>query len=450
MKDTVKNVLLTMGVVLSLSSVNVFAQDVTVYLDGAPIEFCDDLNKDGVTLFPLRDICETSGCDILWDEYGTQVKIRNGSGKSLFTIGTNEIVTNGEKSNLDVAPEIINGRTYVSEEALKKCFDFDTLWDEEKKILYMERDNENDTGHQLEHLHYTFEKRDYGDALFTVDVMQILNGDNDEAIEKINKHCWDMKQNKGYLDLQSDYENFTKNTHTSKELLDEGSLVQKTTLKDYDEYELSYEVGYNANNILSLISYKFTPETADIKGDVYNTRTGERLKIEDILKDGSVDGIEKALLIGYQEKIKQMPELYNESYEQGLAEKARNIKEEDELAEAGFYIEGKDLVFTFYSSWLHNIRINIDEHKDLFEAGFLDDFYGLVKSLERTSKNGEVYYMPYINLNTQDAIKINNCIEDLYKSLNDMDVKWSCEREGDVLHINISYLGENEDYEFQL
>ena len=129
---------------------------------------------------------------------------------------------------------------------------------------------------------------------------------------------------------------------------------------------------------------------------------------------------------------------------------AQNIKAENKLAEAGFYIEGKDLVFVFYSSWLNNIKINIDDHKELFTPSFLGDFYGLVKSLERTSKTGEVYDMPYINLNTQDAIKINNNIEKFYKNLNDIDVKWSCEMEGDVLHINVSCLGENESYDLQL
>ena len=69
--------------------------------------------KDGRTMVPVRAISEAFDAEVLWDDAERKVTINAGNDKIELIISSNEAMVNGEIKQLDVAPEITDGRTMV-------------------------------------------------------------------------------------------------------------------------------------------------------------------------------------------------------------------------------------------------------------------------------------------------------------------------------------------------
>jgi len=121
---------------LAFSGVPVFAaqSEVSVIVDGNEVEFDQPpVIMEGRTLVPVRAIAQAMGFSVNWDEPTKQIKLVNSSGKIVvMAIGNPNISiidSENEKTiSVDVAPQIIGGRTLIPLRALGDSVDAEVEW----------------------------------------------------------------------------------------------------------------------------------------------------------------------------------------------------------------------------------------------------------------------------------------------------------------------------------
>lgn len=102
---------------------------IKVDLDSKRLEF-DVLPViiDGRTLVPMRTIFEALGATVEWDEK-TQTITATGKDIAIkMQIGSNILSKNGQSTQLDVSPQLIDGRTMVPVRAVSDCFNVLVDW----------------------------------------------------------------------------------------------------------------------------------------------------------------------------------------------------------------------------------------------------------------------------------------------------------------------------------
>ena len=78
---------------------------------------------------PLRAIFEALGAEGEWNPAAQTIRaMRRGVGVGM-NIGQGAMTRNGVLIPLDVAPQIIGGRTFVPVRAIAECFGADVTWD---------------------------------------------------------------------------------------------------------------------------------------------------------------------------------------------------------------------------------------------------------------------------------------------------------------------------------
>lgn len=109
--------------------------NVTVMVNGNKLNFDQPpIIKDGRTLVPLRAIFEALGAEVLWLEDEQAVAAQSGDTTIVMKIGKNQFgkMTSSDSGvfyDLDVPPEIINGRTLVPARAVAEALDCSVNWD---------------------------------------------------------------------------------------------------------------------------------------------------------------------------------------------------------------------------------------------------------------------------------------------------------------------------------
>lgn len=112
------------------SLLKISTSDMDVQLNGASIEFDQiPLIINGRTLAPVRAIFEALGATVDWE--GSTQTITSTRGDTVITMSINntEMYKNGKMITLDVAPQIIGGRTLVPVRAIAEAFDCEVTWD---------------------------------------------------------------------------------------------------------------------------------------------------------------------------------------------------------------------------------------------------------------------------------------------------------------------------------
>lgn len=112
---------------------------ITVTLNGKEIDFDQTpIIVDGRTLVPLRAIFEALGATVDWNGT-TQTVTSTKEGVTIsMTIGQTEMYKNGEVKRLDVAPQIIGGRTLVPVRAIAESFDIDVEWNGDTNTVILD------------------------------------------------------------------------------------------------------------------------------------------------------------------------------------------------------------------------------------------------------------------------------------------------------------------------
>ena len=99
--ETLKRVILRVG------SHNILVNDKPKQMDVAPFV------ENARTYVPLRFVAEELGCIVEWNTDIKQVTIIDGNKEIKLLIGSKTIIINGESKQMDVAPFIENGRTFI-------------------------------------------------------------------------------------------------------------------------------------------------------------------------------------------------------------------------------------------------------------------------------------------------------------------------------------------------
>ena len=104
-------------------------REITVMLDGAAVQFPDVrplIDCDRV-LTPVRAVCEAAGLRVDWND--GVVTLSDGECVVTLRIGSSVIDVDGTASELDCAPQLVDGRTLVPIRAVMEAFGCTVGWD---------------------------------------------------------------------------------------------------------------------------------------------------------------------------------------------------------------------------------------------------------------------------------------------------------------------------------
>ncbi|CAK7075237.1 copper amine oxidase N-terminal domain-containing protein [Tissierella sp.] len=133
---------------------NALDQQVTVFIDGKPVQFNNDLGypivENGRTLVPVRIISEDMGYEVKWDNPTQKVTISDANTKIEFKIGDSTALINGKRVPIDTREDangkvvqvdtkarLINSRTYVPIRFITENFGGTVDWKIQGKTLYV-------------------------------------------------------------------------------------------------------------------------------------------------------------------------------------------------------------------------------------------------------------------------------------------------------------------------
>ena len=349
MKKSFFSILLVLGITVCLFKTDVLAKNIPVYLDNQKTEISNDVFiEDGRVMVPLRAICEALGYDVNWDDESRGISIgRTGSISYLKLWIDSFEVRNWGEEKLDVAPKIIDGRTYVSLKTLAENLGASIKWDETSKSVHMKRN------------YFGIEPYNVNYGRFSLFVPQIPYPVDGEI--KINEYL------KNKLTTELDF-------FMDKNIDALGGLTGT----------FEYDIKNNQNNILSIFERRDMHvgamglsqfKTDHYSCDTFYKDTGERLNIEDILK-GSKEDIEKIIISAYEKYDGKIVSADGGCYGYERCDNNHLLSNYD------FYIEDNDLVFVIdvppaylpSKIWIARFRINIPDNANLFQEDFLKNF----------------------------------------------------------------------------
>lgn len=90
---------------------------------------------DGTTLVPLRFVSDALGGEIGWNNAEKKVTLLRRQQLIDMWIGQEELIVNGEREAVLVAPKILNGRTMVPLRFISENFGWKVHWDNETKTI---------------------------------------------------------------------------------------------------------------------------------------------------------------------------------------------------------------------------------------------------------------------------------------------------------------------------
>lgn len=112
-------------------------------LNGYPVYFEDaqPIIINNRVLVPLRTVAEELDCEVSW-EPPKYVTVSNVEKKFVLTIDSNQILyESGGIGTLDVAPTIIDGRTYMPVRFVSEEMGMEVDWNDESRIVFINYPN---------------------------------------------------------------------------------------------------------------------------------------------------------------------------------------------------------------------------------------------------------------------------------------------------------------------
>jgi Zn-dependent M16 (insulinase) family peptidase len=103
--------------------------EIYIYVNGEKVDSdTAPVIKDSRVYVPIGVISEALGSDVEWDAEEKVVTVSSEDKTLSLSIGSNEMLTNGEATTIDAAPEIMNGRTMVPLRAISEAFEKNVDW----------------------------------------------------------------------------------------------------------------------------------------------------------------------------------------------------------------------------------------------------------------------------------------------------------------------------------
>lgn len=122
-----KKVLLALVMLLTFCSVAYAESPPTIYINGQQL-YCDSppVIENGRTLVPMRVIFEALGQSVMWNNVDRSIR----TGNIWLQINNNKAYVGDNEIVLDVAPKIIENRTYVPLRFISESLGKEVLWNE--------------------------------------------------------------------------------------------------------------------------------------------------------------------------------------------------------------------------------------------------------------------------------------------------------------------------------
>ena len=96
--------------------------------------------ENGRTLLPIRDIMQTLGATIDWEDARRTVTIKRASKEITMVIGEKSAIVNGQTVELDVAPQIFGGSTYLPIRFVSEQFSQEVGWEGVNRVVTISED----------------------------------------------------------------------------------------------------------------------------------------------------------------------------------------------------------------------------------------------------------------------------------------------------------------------
>lgn len=113
---------------------SVYAQGLSLIVDGQNLtELASPFIIDNRTMVPIRFISEALETEVYWDETLQKVDIKRDELSLTLWIGSRIYLLNDQYYVSDVAPKIINNRTYVPVRLVANAFEVGVLWNGDKQ-----------------------------------------------------------------------------------------------------------------------------------------------------------------------------------------------------------------------------------------------------------------------------------------------------------------------------
>ena len=114
-----------------IDKVSVFCNGLDLVFDAPPIK------EDDRVLVPMRKIFEVLGASVEWSEETSTVTARKDKTEISLTIGSNIMLKNGKKIELDVPAKVMHDRTLVPIRAVSEGLGARVEWDEKKQAVWI-------------------------------------------------------------------------------------------------------------------------------------------------------------------------------------------------------------------------------------------------------------------------------------------------------------------------
>ena len=110
----------------------VYANDVTVTINGQPVTFADQgpTIVNGRTLVPVAGVFQALGFNVHWDGDTRQVALTRAGDSIIITIDSNTFTANNISHSLDVPAQIIGGRTMLPIAGVLRSAGYNVDWHE--------------------------------------------------------------------------------------------------------------------------------------------------------------------------------------------------------------------------------------------------------------------------------------------------------------------------------
>jgi hypothetical protein len=116
-------------------------QRINLFVNGKEIDCgtAEPLIKNDRTLVPMRPLFDALDVPVNWVAATKTVVAKKGDTQVELTIGSRNVILNGALVTTDVAPEIINGYTYMPVRFLSESLNLKVDWDKETKTVSIKK-----------------------------------------------------------------------------------------------------------------------------------------------------------------------------------------------------------------------------------------------------------------------------------------------------------------------
>ena len=153
-----KKFLLALLIVITVFTASVLpasaSEDISVTFNGNYLNFdVEPQIIDGRVMVPMRTIFESFGAKVKWDNKDTKITATKGDTTIVMYVGSRTMRVNDKTVRLDVAPQIVDGRTLVPVRAISEALNATVIWESEiSTVIISDSKKFNSTSEAFDYL----------------------------------------------------------------------------------------------------------------------------------------------------------------------------------------------------------------------------------------------------------------------------------------------------------